>query len=420
MNLQPVEITSPPFDAYKQFIPEEQYEGCKKVSKKFKGLRVAHINATAQGGGVAEILQSLVGLMNGVGLYADWYIMPQPENPIFFEITKSFHNALQGKKGRFLTENNRKIYIDHNIATAKLMDEVKPDIWIVHDPQPLASINYLKDKKSRKIVRIHIDTSHPNKEAWDFIGPILKKYDRAIFTMPEFVSPDIPKEKVKIFYPAIDPLAEKNRKLSIQAAELILERMGINITKPLMVQVARFDPWKDPLGVIDAYYKAKNDIPDLQLAFLGLMIATDDPEAIRIFEKVKRYAKGDPDIFLFADVSEIKSLSVSTFVNAFQTAADVVLQKSIREGFGLVVTEAMWKGKPVIGGNVGGIKHQIVDGKSGFLVNSSDEAAERIVYLFNNPKLGNKMGIAARKRVRENFLMPRLLLDYLKLFEELI
>jgi glycosyltransferase involved in cell wall biosynthesis len=187
-----------------------------------------------------------------------------------------------------------------------------------------------------------------------------------------------------------------------------------------VVQVARFDPWKDPIGVVDAFYKAKNKIPDLQLAFLGLMIASDDPEAMRVFKKVQRYAKGDPDIFLFAHLDQIKDYSISTFVSAFQTSADVIMAKSIREGFGLVVTEAMWKGKPVIGGNVGGIKRQIVDGKSGFLVNSSDEAADRIVELLQDPARNKKMGVAARRRVRENFLMPRLLLDYLKLFEELV
>ena len=418
--LQKVKLSPRALKDYKGIIPDEQYNACQKIAKKLKGLKVAHINATAQGGGVAEILSSLVPLMNGVGIKAEWLVMPSPKDPAFFEVTKGMHNTLQGKGGNFMTPERKRIYLNHNRFNAKFMDAVKPDIWVVHDPQPLAAIYLLKDKKSKKIARIHIDTSHPNKGTWDFVGPMAKKYDRVIFTMEEFVSPDFPKDKVRIFYPAIDPLSQKNIKMSVSTAELILENMGINITKPLVTQIARFDPWKDPIGVVDAFYKAKNKFPDLQLALLGLMIASDDPEAMRIFRKVRRYAKGDPDIYLFSHLDQIKDYSISTFVNAFQTSSDVILAKSIREGFGLVVTEAMWKGKPVIGGNVGGIKHQIVDGKSGFLVDSSDEAADRIIELLKDPAKSKKMGMAARKRVRENFLMPRLLLDYMKLFDELM
>lgn len=418
MGLPKVSTSTKLIGEYRRLIPKDQYRDILRFSKKLKkNLRVVHINATPKGGGVSEILKSLVPLMQGVGINAEWYVVPPKEE--FFEVTKSIHNALQGKRGKFFTNDKKKIYLSHNRTIARLMQKIKADIWIIHDPQPLAVVNYLKHNSSPMIARMHIDTSHPNKDMWNFVGPILNKYDRVIVTMPEFVPPDFPRDKIKIFYPAIDPLTEKNKKMRIETAELILEGFGVNITKPLLVQVSRFDPWKDPLGVIDAYYKAKNKIPDLQLAFIGLMIATDDPEAVRIFEKVKRYAKGDPDIFLFSDPAQIKALSVSTFVNAFQTAADVVVQKSIREGFGLVVTEAMWKSKPVVGGNVGGIKHQVVDGESGFLVNSSDEAAGRIVELFNNIEFNKKMGRKAKKRVRENFLMPRLLLDYLKLFDEL-
>lgn len=418
--LPKVDIKEQSLDAYRHLIPKEQYKEIIGISQKMKGLRVVHVNATAQGGGVAEILSSLVPMMKGVGLKADWHIIPPPNDQEFFEITKSFHNALQGKPGSFLGDRVKEIYLSHNKVIAKMMDDIDTDVWVVHDPQPIAAVNYIKKDSARMVARFHIDTSHPNKELRDFMAPLLQKYDRAIFTLPEFVPQDISKEKIKIFYPAIDPISEKNMEMKVESAELILEEMGINIAKPLVVQVARFDPWKDPIGVIDAYYKAKNEIPDLQIAFLGLRIANDDPEAMRIFEKVKRYAKGDPDIFLFADPSEIKAPSISSFVSAFQTGADVVIQKSAKEGFGLSVTEAMWKGRPVIGGNVGGIKAQIIDGESGFLVNSNDEAAERIVRIIKDPKLSKSLGKAARERVRENFLMPRLLLDYLKLFEELI
>jgi trehalose synthase len=403
-------------DKYRGIITDKLFEEIVDLAKNFKGLNVAHINATPRGGGIAELLKSLVPLMKGVGLKAKWYNNPPGER--FFYKTKHIHNSLQGERFKF-PFSARKLYIRHMETTGKLMQDMKSDIWIIHDPQPVGLISYMPNFHP-SIWRVHIDTSHPNKEAWEFIYPFMMMYDRIVFTSKDFVGPLLPRKKVRIFPPAIDPLTIKNSPLDLKNAKNILKSLGINSQKPLVVQVARFDPWKDPLGVIAAYKIAKKRIPNLQLALLGLFLARDDPEALKVFREVKRKVKNDPDVFLFSDPAQIGSLKVDVFVNAFQTAATVVLHKSVREGFGLSVSEAMWKGKAVIGGNVGGIKLQIRDGKNGFLVSSPKEAAKRIVQLIKNPQLAKKLGKAAKKTVREKFLMPRLLRDYLKLFKELV
>jgi len=413
---------------YKKIIPEDQYKQIKKISKKLKGLKVVHVNATPIGGGPAEILKGLVPLMRETGLRVEWYTMPQRRE--FFEIllTKKPHNMMQGDMELRLTQQEKKAFKAHSKILAQMAENINPDIWVVHDLQPLGMGVFLKNRgrksdfRKAMISRIHIDSSHPNPDAWNFFEPYMKDYDKVIFSMKEFVPKNFPKEKRTIFTPAINAFTDMTQDMDLETAEVVIERFGVNPTKPLVVNISRFDPWKDPIGMIDAYYEAKNEVPDLQFVMIGLMIAKDDPDALSIFKKVKRYAKGDPDIFLFADVAEIESAGLSwpTFVNAFRTAADIILHKSTREGFGMTITEAMLKKKPVVGGNVGGIRAQIVDGKSGFLVNSTDEAAERIVELLKDPELAKKMGKAAQKRAREKFLMPRLLLDYLKLFGELV
>jgi len=244
-------------------------------------------------------------------------------------------------------------------------------------------------------------------------------YDKIILTSREFIQKEI-KERVVTFPPAIDSLIEKNRPLELEKAKTILESFGIDTEKPLISQISRFDPWKDPLGAIEAFKLAKKKIPHLQLALVGLFLARDDPEAMKIFKKIERGTRGTPDIFLFSNPDQIGSLKVDIFVNSFQVVSNVILQKSIREGFNLSITEAMWKGKTVIGGRVGGIKLQIEDGKNGFLVSTPKEAAKRIVQLIKNPQLAERFGKAAKETVREKFLIPRLLRDYLKLFRELV
>lgn len=400
---------------YQKFISNDLYQEIGELAKQLKGLKITHINATSLGGGVAEILSSLAPLMNNLGIKCHWYTLPPGEK--FFEITKKIHNSLQGEE-IILTDKEKKFYLSKNKEITRLIRDIKTDIWVIHDPQPLPLISYFSNPHP-SILRLHIDLSNPQKDAWHFLLPHIEKYNKVVFSIKDFVHGDIPKEKIAIFPPAIDPLSPKNIPLSSESSGSIVQNFEINIDKPLITQISRFDIWKDPLGVIKAYYLAKKEIPDLQLALIGLILAQDDPEAMGVFEKVKKHAKGDPDIFLFSDVMTV-NIENDVLVNAFQVASDVILQKSIKEGFGLTVTEAMWKEKPVIGGNVGGIKLQIEDGENGFLVDSPQQAAKRIIQLIKNPSLAKRMGRKAKTTVREKFLIPRLLKDYLKLFTELI
>ena len=401
-------------DKYRSFIPKKQFEEIENLSKDLKGLKVNLVNSTPRGGGVAEILKSLVPLMKGVGLKAEWYTIPGRED--FFKITKEMHNALQGKHYDF-PFSHRKRYLYHMVKSATLMQDMKADIWVIHDPQPAGVIQFLPNFHP-SVCRLHIDLSAPNREVWDFVAGFLEMYDKVIVSSEDFVRPDI-KEEAIIFPPAIDPLKPKNQPLKLETARHILNSFGINIKKPLITQVSRFDPWKDPLGVIKAYQATKKEIPDLQLAMVGFFLAQDDPEGIKVFNRVKKESAKDPDIFLFSDPNILGSFKVDEFVNAIQVASDIILQKSIREGFGLTVSEAMWKGKAVIGGNAGGIKSQIKNGENGFIVDSIQETTEQIVKLIKNPKLREKIGKQAHLTVKNNFLMPRLLRDYLKLFKEL-
>jgi len=402
-------------EKYRNLIPGQLFCEIQRESKNLKGLRVCHINATPRGGGVAEILKSLVPLMKGVGIEASWYTIP-PRNH-FFEITKKMHNALQGKKYKFPL-SARKKYIFHMVRTAELMKDMKADVWVIHDPQPAGAIMFLP-KFYPAISRLHIDLTSPNPEVWEFVAGFLEYYDKVVVSSNDFVKDEI-REKAVVFQPAIDIISPKNKPLSSKQAKTIMNSFGVNTEKPLVTQVSRFDPWKDPLGVIEAYKIAKRKIPDLQLAMVGLFLARDDPEAERVYRRAVRKSEKDPNIFLFSDVDKLGSLKVDVFVNAIQTVSDVILQNSVREGFGLSLAEAMWKAKPVIGGKASGIKLQIKNGENGFLVSTSKEAASRIVQLIKNPELGKKLGKEAKKTVQEKFSIPRLLRDYLLLFKDLV
>ena len=411
-----VETPTQSLKKYKGIISDDLFREVKSLAKGLKGLKVVMINSTPKGGGVANVLSNLIPLMKGVKINVNWHVIPPGKK--FFGLTKEIHNALQGKEYS-LSFQSRRLYRFHMERAAKMMLDMEADVWVIHDPQPLGVIHYLPNFHP-SISHIHIDTSRPNTETWRFIEPFLLMYDRIIFGVKDFVPKSLPKRKVAVFSVTINPFSSQTKPLSLKMAKSILRSFRINPNKPLVSQVFRFDPWKDPLGSIKAYKIAKKKIPNLQLALIGLIIAVDDPEAFKVFKETQKAAEGDPDIFLFSNPQELGSLEVDTFVNAFRTGSDIILQKSIREGFGLTVAEAMWKGKPVIGGRVGGIKIQIKNGKNGFLVSSPEGAAKRIVQLIKNPQLAEEMGIAARETVREKFLVPRLLRDYLKLFHELI
>ena len=383
---------------------------------------MAHLNSTATGGGVAEVLQSMVPLFNALGIETERIVI-NPSDPEFFQVTKKIHNLLQGADGS-LSEGELEVYHKNIRQVAKAMrhDSLSADVWFMHDPQllPLAGLlrrNGQADAKGWFWI-CHIDLTRPNENALNSLLPLHSDYDHLIFSLEEYVPRHMLNgTPVYIAPPAIDPLTGKNRPLSEVDAWDVVSAMGIDRTRPLISQVSRFDLWKDPWGVIDAYRMARQSIPGLQLALLGLSQAADDPEALEVVNSVAAHAAGDPDIHLYHDPAGIPA-SIDGVVNAFQVASSVLVQKSTREGFGLTVTEAMWKGKPMIGGDAGGIRLQIEDGVSGYLVSSPAECADRIVTLMTDDSLADNIGAAAHESVMQRFLLPRLALDYLKVARE--
>ncbi len=383
---------------YERFVGKETIERIKHKAVGLRGLRVANVNSTYYGGGVATLLGPLTLLMNNVGLRTEWRVIQGA--PDFFSVTKKMHNALQGDEIN-LTALKQQIYeeVVHENAVRNLLDH---DRVIIHDPQPLPLINHYT-KKGPWTWRCHVDLSNPNREAWNYLVPFVEKYDAVIFTLEEYAQ-DL--ETPQAFLtPAIDPFSIKNRELSEAEMQDRFDYYDIPTDLPLVTQISRFDRWKGPEGAIKAFKLAQGEV-DATLVLLG-NVATDDPEGAKVYQSLLDY-QDDRIIIL--------SREDTALVNALQSRAAVVLQKSIREGFGLTVTEAMWKGTPVIGGNVGGIRYQIEDGVNGFLVDSVEEAAQRITQLVKDGKLRAEMGQKARKTVRERFLLTRLLEDYLDLF----
>jgi len=397
---------------YSGLISEEILSEIERIADGLKGLRVIHVNATPQGGGVAEILNSLVPLCRSVGIDAGWYVIPADES--FAAVTKGLHHSLQGSPG-YLTDEQMGIYLAHNQRAALGLKSKSADVWVVHDPQAVPLLDFLPDT-GKAVWNCHIDTTEPNAFVRDILMPFINRYHRVIFTLDQYLFEGLSRDKVCIFAPAIDPLSPKNLSLPLAAANQVLGELGVDPTISLITQVSRFDRWKDPWGMVDAYRTAKKDIPDLQLALVGVLAAQDDPDARDVLCSVQEYAGDDPDIHIFSD----RSIVADREVNAFQTASDVVVQKSIREGFGLTVAEAMWKGTPVVGGDCGGIRLQIRDGETGFLVSTSEDCAARIVTLIRNPDLTKRMGQAGRESVRHHFLVPRLLRDHLALYASLV
>jgi len=391
---------------YGKIIGYEEIERLKDQARRLKGITLLHVNSTGTGGGVAEILKSLVPLFRDLGISCEWKVIRGTEE--FFRITKSLHNSVQGMGGESrLTRDMAKEYQRVNRENAKRLG-LGADVVVVHDIQPLPLV---EAKSTNKWVwRCHIDLSRPEREVWEFLHPYVASYDATIFSVPEFRQAlSIPQY---IIAPSIDPLSEKNRDLSPQKVRGILQKFRIPKGRPTLLQVSRFDPSKDPLGVIEAYRILKERM-DCQLVLAGGG-AEDDPEGSKILAKVMEEARDDPDIHIL-DLPPTSFLEI----NALQRGADVIIQKSLKEGFGLTVTEALWKEKAVVGGKVGGIKLQIRDGENGFLVSSVGEAAQRVEYLFKNPSQAEKMGKAGRKLVREKFLIARHLKDYLNLVSEI-
>ena len=402
------------FDQYLPLISSELANDLAAVAADLRDLRVVHLNSTATGGGVAEILQSMVPFMNALGITTERVVINPP--PRFFQVSKRIHNLLQGANGE-LTPEELKIYFRsiRDVASAIKDHNLTADVWYLHDPQLLPLAQLLpRDPEAAWFWLIHIDLTAPNPQVLESLLPLTQAYDRLVFSLDSYVPSQLNgATPVYIAPPAIDPLSVKNMPMEEPEAARLVAAMGIDPARPLVTQVSRFDLWKDPCGVVDAYRLARQEVPGLQLALLGLSQASDDPEALDVLASVEEHAAQDPDIHLYFSPAGLPD-SIDIVVNAFQTASQVVVQKSIREGFGLTVTEAMWKGKAVIGGNVGGIRLQIQDGVSGYLVDTSEECAWRIVELMQDPGLRDRIGQKARESVRENYLLPRLALDYLK------
>jgi len=407
--LQPVAVPNKHLNDYASLVGRSLADEIRSRAERLKGKRVLHLSATSFGGGVSEILYTLVPLMIDVGLKAEWQVIYGREE--FFNATKVMHNALQGNP-QDLSEEQWRTWQDYNGINAREMSEGW-DVCIVHDPQPAAIPSLVPEKARRWVWRCHIDLSTPNPDTLNRLIPYLEPYPSAVFHTEKYVPSDMD-GRGQIIPPAIDPLAPKNMAFSPEDAVYICEQFGIDVDRPLLCQVSRFDPWKDPLGVIDAYRIVKDSIPEVQLALVGSM-ATDDPEGWDYFNATVAHADGDPDIHILNNLNNVGAIEV----NAFQSHCDVVIQKSTREGFGLTVTEAIWKARPVIGGDVGGIPLQVSDGETGFLVSSVEECAQRSLEILQDPGLGKRLGLAGKEAVRKKFLMPRLLRDWLELFEHL-
>lgn len=383
---------------YSGISPKSDLQLIYRLADKLSSKQFLHVNSTKEGGGVAEILNRMTPLLSRLGIVVRWEVIQGDQR--FFTITKKIHNSLQGLPEEF-TDDMWKYHEEINDRNAKKLD-LNADVVFIHDPQPVPLIKF-RDK-GLWIWRCHIDVSNPVKEVWDRISAYAGNYNAAIFSVSKFAK-KMPLDEF-IITPTIDPLSEKNNELTADQISEVTSRFKIPLDKPVLLQISRFDRFKDPNGVIRAYRMVKK-YNDCRLVLAGSS-ATDDPEGEAVIKEVMEFAGGDPDIHILL----LPAFSDKD-INALQRMATVVLQKSLKEGFGLTVTEAMWKGKPVIGGNVGGIPTQIINGVTGFLVNSEEGAAFRIRQILNNPDMANKMGENARQYVRNHFLITRQIRDYL-------
>jgi trehalose synthase len=408
--LQRVAVGRWSLDAYEGVVPDAILEELREHARTLAGARILQVNATAYGGGVSELLRSSVPLLCDLGLEVDWKVISGSAE--FYRATKAMHNGLQGASTG-LNDAERAAYVDCARENAAVLDGGY-DYIIVHDPQPAALLSIHGRGDARWVWRCHIDTSEPNAETWAFLRPYLAEFDAAVFTMPQFVPPDLPVDRVESIAPAIDPLSPKNLDLDADTARQILDWIGVDLPGRLVTQVSRFDAWKDPLGVLAAYRLVREEIPELQLALVGSM-ALDDPEGWEVYAQVSEHAADDPLIHLYTNLTGVGNVEV----NAFQRLSEVVVQKSIREGFGLVVSEALWKGTPVVAGRAGGIPMQMPEGVGGLLVDSVEECATAMLTLLNDRELAGQLAGSGREHVREHFLLPRLLMEELRLLSTL-
>ena len=394
-------------DKYRNIVGDETIEKIFDEASSLSEKTVVHINSTYQGGGVAEILNSLIILMNDVGIKTDWRILHGDLD--FFTITKKFHNALQSEKIN-LSNKKKEIYYINNVNNA-IFTHINHDFVIVHDPQPLPIITCYK-KKQPWVWRCHIDISDPMKGLWDYLKMFILKYDAMIVSMDKFREKEIPERIMPqyIIRPSVDPLTIKNKKITDSTISRYLSKSGLDQDKPIICQVSRFDKWKDPEGMVKIFRLIKEKV-DCQLVLVGSM-ATDDPEGQDIFENLEKTIINEKDVHLIINASDIA-------INALQRASSVVIQKSLKEGFAITVSEALWKETPVVASNVGGIPSQVIDGKNGYLLDPKDYRgfAEKITWLIENPDIAKEMGQYGKEHVKNNFLITRHLSDYIQLLK---
>lgn len=399
------------FEAYKKTTSQETIDQLFQLAAPLQNITIVHVNSTKEGGGVAEILVKMVPMTQALGINTQWEVIEG--SPEFFQCTKIFHNAIQGLKeypSSFLLQH----YEEINRINAERLHHIlnEADVVFIHDPQPLALISHFPNRKGKWIWRCHIDASKPNKNLWKYLCQYIVQYDASIFSLAEFTH--LLPHPMFIIPPSIDPLSDKNRDLEKSEIDKVYDLFGLDPLRPLILQVSRFDRFKDPVGVIEAYRYVKKFNEEVQLVLAGGG-ATDDPEGEIVLNEVRTAALGDPNISVLLLPNDAHRT-----INALQRIADVVIQKSVREGFGLTVTEALWKAKPVIGGNTGGIKLQVINGQTGFVVNTPEGAAYRIRYLLQHPHERQRLGINGKEYVREKFLLTRQVREYLSLIYSLL
>jgi trehalose synthase len=403
----PAPVPPARLDDYKAIVGAAAVDELRVLARKLKGKTVKMINSTAVGGGVAEMLNQLVPLLNELEVKTGWEVITGGDD--FFEVTKAFHNALQGGDYK-LTQAARDTFLRRNQENQERMHFAE-DVVVIHDPQPAALIRARQDSGHHWVWRCHIDLSNPNHEVWGFLRPFVEQYDAAIFSSQSFTR-QLPNPQY-LFYPCIDPLSQKNKELEDSFVQQVCDRFGIDRSRPIVTQVSRFDRSKDPVGVIQAFKQARKDV-DCQLVLAG-GAATDDPEGATVLKEVKEAAGEDSDIIIL-NLPPWSALEI----NALQRASTIIVQKSLKEGFGLTVTEALWKGKPAIGGAVGGIPNQIIDQLTGVLVHSVEGCAYQIRYLLTHPDFAKQLGENGREHVKENFLMTTDIQRWLVLFRILL
>jgi len=406
--LHRVAVGDKPLAAYATVAGADIIGEIETLAAPLKGARVLHISATAQGGGVAELLSTLVPLMQSAGLEAEWQVIGGSDS--FFQVTKSLHNGLHGMPLE-LSGAMRETFLEVNASNAASLDRGY-DFVVVHDPQPVPLRRLRPSDGGAWVWRCHIDLTATNTVFWDFLRPFVEAYDAAIFSLATYVMPDLGVKTIAIIPPAIDPLSPKNAPLDELESLRRLQARGVDPDRPMVAQVSRFDPWKDPIGVVDVYRGIRRKMPGIQLVLLGAL-ADDDPEGTEYYWRTLEYAGNDPDIHVLLNTGGPLE------VNAIQSRAAIVLQKSLREGFGMTVTEGLWKARPVIGGNVGGIPLQIQDGVTGYLVETVDQCTQRALDILANASAAQAMGKRGREAVRRRFLSTVNLRNYLALFNEL-